>query len=115
MLEEIARAQGVRLDSEYADFLGCMGAGSGRTLSSEVIFYPAILGLRSNAESMCAEFGVVCDLTDSLVVASHQGYIYYYVSLSEDGAVYSITEDSTSPIRVADSFSQFLYEYVKSA
>ncbi|SHI25885.1 hypothetical protein SAMN05444521_6344 [Streptomyces sp. 3214.6] len=63
---------------------------------------------------MCAEFGIACDLTDALMVASHQGYIYYYVSLSEDGAVYCVTEDSTSPIRVADSFSEFLYEYVKS-
>ncbi|MFI7300298.1 SMI1/KNR4 family protein [Streptomyces sp. NPDC050121] len=114
MLEEISGVQGVRLDPEYAEFLGCMGAGSGRTLTSEVIFYPAVLSLRSNAKSMCAEFDIVCDLAEALVVASHQGYIYYYVALGE-GAVYCIHEDSQFPIRMADSFSEFLYEYVKSS
>ncbi|MFB7274422.1 SMI1/KNR4 family protein [Streptomyces sp. NPDC056244] len=113
-IEEISRDQGVLLAPQYADFLRCMGAGSGRTLIGETIFHPAVLGIRANAEAMCAEFGIDCDLRDALFVASHQGYIYYYVDL-RDGGVHCLTEDSVGPVWVADSFSAFLYDFVKSA
>lgn len=114
-LEEISRDQGVRLDPQYADFLRCMGAGSGRVLASQVVFHPAILGIRERAASLCNEFGISGDLTGALVFASHQGYIYHYIDTHREGAVYCLTEDSPTPIRVADSFSEFFYDYVKSA
>lgn len=63
---------------------------------------------------MCAEFGIDCDLSRALLVASQQGYVYYYVDLA-DGAVHCLTEDSAGPVRVADSISAFLYDFVKSA
>ncbi|WP_328419127.1 SMI1/KNR4 family protein [Streptomyces sp. NBC_00443] len=114
-LEEIATDQGVRLDPEYADFLRCMGAGSGNTLASQVVFYPAILGIRESAVSLCNEVGISCDLAGAIFVASHQGYIYFYVDTRQEGTVWCLTEDSPAPVRVADSFSDFFYDYVKSA
>lgn len=114
-LEEISRDQGVPLVPEYADFLRCMGAGSGRTLASETVFHPAVLGMRANAEAMCTEFGITWDPEVSLFVASHQGHTYYCIDLREGGAVHCLTEDCTAAIRVADSFSEFFSEFVRSA
>ncbi|MFC8519077.1 SMI1/KNR4 family protein [Streptomyces sp. NPDC057257] len=112
-LEEVSRDQGAPLDPEYADFLRCMVAGSGRTLAGETVFHPAVLGIRAGAEAMCTESGIDCDLSRALFVASHQGYIYYCVDLA-DGAVHCLTEDSSVPVRVAGSFSAFLFDFVKS-
>ncbi|MFE7277604.1 hypothetical protein [Streptomyces sp. NPDC057623] len=78
-------------------------------------FYPAILGIRESAASLCNEFGISCDLAGALVFASHQGYIYHYIDTHQEGAVYGLTEDSPTPIRVADAFGEFFYDYVRTA
>lgn len=91
-----------------------MSAGYGRTLVGKTDFHPAVLGIRADAEAMCAEFGIDCDLSRALLVASHQGYVYYYVDLA-DGAVHCLTEHSAGPVRVADAFGAFLYDFVESA
>lgn len=52
-LEGISWDQGAPRDPEYADFLRCMGAGSGRTLAGETVFHPAVLGIRQ-VQRRCA-------------------------------------------------------------
>ncbi|MFI0940777.1 SMI1/KNR4 family protein [Streptomyces sp. NPDC021020] len=106
--------QGVRLPAEYERFLRFMGLEAGGLFGAEVILFPDILGIKSRARDMVAEFGIDVDLSDALVFASHQGYMYFYMN-PEDGVgnppIFCVAESQSIPDFTANSFTEFIYDF----
>jgi hypothetical protein len=80
-VDELRLDQGVsRLPEEYTCFLRLAGRGAGALMRGTDAFYPGLLGIRQDVESLLEDSGAEVALSaDSFVIAMHQGYQAYWI------------------------------------
>ncbi len=104
---------GFPLPAAYREFLLWMGHGAGRFLRGSDVFYAELEGLRESAIDLLRENDIDINLpNDAFVFFMHQGYMFYFVRMSEDSdpPVYGFCEGQsrTFPDRLYSQFSEFL-------
>jgi len=109
-IQELAAEQGGVLPRAYVGFLASCGRACGDVLLGTDAFYPSLVGLRRDAESILAEDGAPFRLgDDDFVVAIHQGYIVLFMRGGDsDPPVFGWAIGEASPAQAAGSFTDFV-------
>ncbi len=103
------------LPLQYREFLLGIGRGAGILFQGTDIFFPSIIGLKTDAVNLLKENGENFTLSSvDFVFSMHQGYEFCYFNTSEgdDPPVYQYIEGSGSPMIVWKSFSDFLMDSI---
>lgn len=112
----VEQRQGERLPSAYVEFLRIMGASAGPRLKFRFMFYPLVLELKAEAQDVIDTYGIIADLDGAVVVACHEGYIYFYTrGEGEDPPVYFLSDGVDREGLVADSFSEFIEVFIRDS
>lgn len=116
-VQALSESVGVSLPSAYQEFLLAVGNGAGAFLEGEDVFISEIGNLKEEAVSLLDGNGDAFTLpADAFVFLMHQGYEFDYFIASEgdDPPVYQYVEGNGPPVKVWNSFSDFLRESIDS-
>ena len=109
-LAEIASDQDCVLPLAYSNFLRVAGRRCGSLWRGSDAFYPAILGLKRDAEELMRECGSPSGLHDSnVVIAMHQGYQFLFLAGDTlDPSVRRFSEQDGVAELVNEHFTSFM-------
>lgn len=116
-VQALSRHAGISLPSAYTAFLLAVGNGAGKFLQGSDVFLSAIRDLKKEAVNLLRENDEEFILPpDAFVFLMHQGYEFDYFIASEgdDPPVYQYVEGNGPPVKVWNSFSDFLRESIDS-
>lgn len=116
-IDRVERDQGVRLPAAYRKFLMRMGGGFGNVCSHADMFFPAMLGLRSDTEELL-QFNDIDYTLKEVDVPFHMHEGYYVAWMSgggENPPVYSYSEAGMGVMRETDSFTDWIRMQIESS
>lgn len=115
-MEKLFHHFGCVIPKEYADFMQIGGLSIGNLFIGTDIYYPRVLGLKSEASELMAENGVGELLAKNAIVFSlHQGYeVNYMIPGSPDPVVWQYVEGAEKCVLGCASFSEFLEEAIRA-
>lgn len=99
----------------YVDFLRIAGKKAGKVFCGTDIFFPRLLDLQLEAESLLVELGMEEVLpANGKVFYMHQGYeINYFIPSTDDPPVFQFVEGNNSATIAWASFSNFIETSIK--
>ncbi|AVR97160.1 SMI1/KNR4 family protein [Pseudoduganella armeniaca] len=113
----LSKHAGISFPSAYIEFLLAVGDGAGEFLRGVDVFLSAIRDLNEEAVNILIENAEGFTLpSGAFVFLMHQGYEFDYFVASEgsDPPVYQYVEGNGRPLRVWNSFSDFLRQSIGS-
>lgn len=101
---------GLKLPASYKAFLQRMGKCAGWLLEGSDFYYPDLLECRKAAEDLLRDDPAFELSGSDFVFLQHQGYqfLFFDTAGTADPAVFRFVEGDKQPLKVADSFSDWL-------
>jgi hypothetical protein len=109
-VEKLQTTYNVKLPKSYIDFLLKFGHSAGDFFKGNSIFYRSIDHIQKASKDLMEE----CNITlpeNAFFFYFNQGYeCMFFVLNSEDPPVFHFSESYSSPKKISESFSKFMYE-----
>lgn len=111
-IQEIEKANHVKLPQKYKEFLSVMGRNAGDLFRSELCAYPELMRLTADGSRLLEKWNTDFRLSPThFVIWMHGGYMFCFfdtASGASDPPVFICRDSLREPLKVSESFTDWM-------